>query len=1779
MKLKHLCIVFLSLLPLPAASESQAADKLPGDTKPLLQLQAGGPTAAVTSLAFGQSDAGLVLYAAGNDKVVRTWVLKKGAFQPDKIYRVPLGPGVQGAINALAVSGDGRQLAAAGRGVVRGEAGFFESGIVIPRTGWMDEDMVLDEGLIFVFDTTADKTRVLRGHRGPVLALAFVPGRKDKHSLLVSLAREPDRARTGHVGVVRLWDAETGKGLAFSPPLADPQDGRPGLAAWHTGPDLKEVRVAVACDRQRLRVWDPAADALSRVGQAAAFNDTATYRPSEEDPDKGILFTAAAGRRANLVAWNVTAADLQAAPGSTVPLPKLSATAALALLASRLGGRPDHAALVQYFFDGAAEEPGFYLLVVTLGGGTEKALVRLWSGPFPRPALAAAPDSSFVAAAGGQDPVIQVFRTDTLLAKNPRAVVLRSDGMSVARIGFLKGKDKANGLALGEEGQLVFDLAKRRLGERGEDWKADEPDLHGWKVTPPEERAIAVFRGDERVGRVWLEKDQTLSAPAVLLPPGRLAVPLLAVAYVQKGAPYLGLWNAVSGQQVRMLTGHLGPVRAMAFDGAGRRLASVADDQTVNVWSLDDLDEVLGRHGTVLGLAVGVDKDKKALRIAQRDDELLSTANRDALRGVKQDDVVEGLVSDGKLQPLATPIAFYKALWKLKPAAPWEKPGRKAQQAVLRIAGRDVTLDVDQGADERKPLFSLFITRKTRTEDRQWIGWNPEGFYDTGNVARGEKYIGWHFNTGDSDAPTRLAPAVGYHKEFYRDRILEYLYKRGNLPEAIKDWKEEETREPRTEVYIDGVDPDAPRDRAGRLLVRTTALKLFVEVGAIHPARVQSVEWQVLRLGDKGPESISGPPQAFAGTFGALEADLSKLKWQRGPHEVRVLVTLTQEPPRTCTRSRPLHYLPPRPVVEFPTKWLRDTFHDDTLRQRYDLQEQHFHVEANARPGGSGKDGPPLRLRLRHNGKEVTQVKGRTLRAELLLDERRNDVEVEAVNDDIPEKSELARYETSTLPLILYYSPSRRPPLISLRAVEDGGEELSVAEGRPTVVSARKVRIRGTINAADKEDVTSATVQVGTAEPRTLEGFKPGRAIRINEEVFLKQAGKVRVTFRANTDAKRAEDQVAELDYHPPLPRFRVESPRVLEADAPSAVDVVGHLDGPGDLYDFEVKEVRVNGKRAPHSLNGSSRRLTARAAIGPGPNSIEVVLANDCSSHTDVDEVYRKRPPREVTLEPVGKPIGLSVDFRATVKVHPARPLTRALFARTRAGGRWLQPREIDWRPVDPDEWKQEIKDGVAVWTALLKAAPLAEKANAYELRVANEDGQAASGPIAVVGTAPAPDPPQVVVELPPGPVAVPRCDLTIRVRSPGGVPSLQLWRNGQPVKDRALDEPKKEDGEFVFRIVELTLDEGANELKAVATAAGVPSKLVRENMSYVPPTAKVYLDGFVDPDGKRFARDEKAPVGRVDLRGRVEWPTDDDPALTLPLRVRVWVNDFEQTDAEMQPPVGRVRRFEAPVVLNRKENRIELKFSEAVKLAERQHLPSWTVLCGKPEPAQRLHLLIVAPEVETAEALDALTNRVLDTLGATQRKDNHFRTRAFAERSTWYAIGGWEKPERVESSLFSIKISIKKSSPGKFSDVVLVYFQGKTLVKGGKTYLHWSDPNPDPAVPVTDYAIDPDAVRGQLSDVLGAKLLLLDVAAKDSTLGGEAFPRVGDLQYIWLGADSDPKRRFLLQDLKPSLAPDGRWRTVRQRVHKAAGDREKEVAVRTPSSPPGYDDIPLKE
>jgi WD40 repeat protein len=164
---------------------------------PLLMLDTGGHMAVIRGLAFTPD--GKQLASAGEDKVIRIWDWQAG--KTIRTIRGQVGPGPEGKIYAMALSPDGRWLAA--------------GGFMAPGFGVRDDEV----GTIRLYDFATGKlVALLNGRTNAVLSLAFSPGGKQ----LIS--------GNGNNKLAIIWDVEGRKllhrlqghtaeisGVAFTP--------------------------------------------------------------------------------------------------------------------------------------------------------------------------------------------------------------------------------------------------------------------------------------------------------------------------------------------------------------------------------------------------------------------------------------------------------------------------------------------------------------------------------------------------------------------------------------------------------------------------------------------------------------------------------------------------------------------------------------------------------------------------------------------------------------------------------------------------------------------------------------------------------------------------------------------------------------------------------------------------------------------------------------------------------------------------------------------------------------------------------------------------------------------------------------------------------------------------------------------------------------------------------------------------------------------------------------------------------------------------------------------------------------------------------------------------------------------------------------------------------------------------------------------------------------------------------------------------------------------------
>lgn len=161
------------LLPLAALVTALATAACAQETpEVMLELDTGGHRSAIRDLSADA--AGRFVASASADKTVRVWDLSGAA--PPVVLRGYAGPGNDGAVNAVALSPDGRYAAA---------AGYFGPHLSVSEPF----------GDVRIFDTrTREVVRVLTGHRYVVDDLAYAP-------------ETDELAVAGQGGVVLRWRA------------------------------------------------------------------------------------------------------------------------------------------------------------------------------------------------------------------------------------------------------------------------------------------------------------------------------------------------------------------------------------------------------------------------------------------------------------------------------------------------------------------------------------------------------------------------------------------------------------------------------------------------------------------------------------------------------------------------------------------------------------------------------------------------------------------------------------------------------------------------------------------------------------------------------------------------------------------------------------------------------------------------------------------------------------------------------------------------------------------------------------------------------------------------------------------------------------------------------------------------------------------------------------------------------------------------------------------------------------------------------------------------------------------------------------------------------------------------------------------------------------------------------------------------------------------------------------------------------------------------------------
>lgn len=1728
------CFLLALFCVLPDRAAAQPAPVLPpGDPEPLFRLEAGGPLGFVTALAF--SPDGGTLYAAGWDKVVRTWRLDAaaGTFALDErtTYRVPIGPGVEGgALNALAVSPDGTWLATGGLGVVRGTETYRRRGQVLPLSV-VTEEMLLDQGMIYVFNLQPragqPALRILRGHRGSVVSLAFVAAEAGQVPRLVAAGREMLGGVQAPVGTVRLWDVEKAEALAAHTELPDPlqTETRPGLAAWATGPGPRDVRVALAAGDGSLRVWDAAAGTLLRAPDGEKRQNKGVVLRSGPD---GLWTSSYRAGRAHLQSWQGGGPALQpGAAGFDLALAENGQHApwALASLAARADGAADHFALYLQHPDGRAANR----LHICRVDGTRVAEVPLWQGA-EVPVLAAAPRGRHVAVAGNGAHEILVFRVADLVAGKPAAPQrLRSAGSQPRAVAFVtQGKDL--GLLLSETpratpgqaprapqaGDLVFDVARRRLApfQAGDPWQLSIPPAEGWSVQAQPGR-LTVFQDGAPRSVIPIRDSLTVSDYALLPPRQPFNMPVLAVALHRLGEPRLRLYHGETGEQFREYTGHTGPIRALAFSADGRLLASVADDQTVSIWSLTDLDTILGQRGRIPGLEVQWDRERGDLRVVR--------AAEAAAQGLRAEERIEGVLEGQELRRFDSTFRFYEYVWRLRPGT----------DLALRVGGQRRRLKVGQGIDSQKPLLSFFVTRPDGVAQREWIGWSTLGHYDVSD-RKAERHLGWHFNTGNPDGPTRFAFADQYSKVFHRPGILQQLLADGKAPAPAPP---QPPPRPNMTLWIEGALPD-PRtaDAQDQVLVQDPRVVLKLRVENYPADRVadwiEELRWQV----DEAPPQPLASPRANR----EWSADLSRARpWQRGVVTVRVLLRTKEIPfhheARTYTSELRVRYQPRPPQVKLLSP------------EEATSTSPEYTVQALVQPGTPGQ-AVRVRLYQRPGDRELLPASPpgtgeQTVRRQVTLQPGSNVIELVAVNEGA-----LAGYEASETTRALWritHTPPAivPPPVLALEDVrpllegDQVGPPLDLRPRQPVVVAVPVVQVGGTVKAT--ENLAAVRWTQGEMS-RPAAGFDASGKELVLRERFTLQPGRNRLHLSARTATSKEADDAVVIDYRPALPRLQVQTPtdgtRLFEGKDEAAVAWRARLLWTTARHPCQA-EVLVNGQpRHEVALKPTDEVLEARVPLQPGRNQVQVRLRN-AWERVEVSEprvLEYLRPPVVKAL--TGPEVVQEPRVTLTALVRSATPLEGVEVLVN------MEPRVIQPELVPPAQDAPE-----PLWTVRLPELPLTEPGeNVVRLWVRNREPARSLEPaFAKVRYTPQPKeppPPETLIVDPLGGSRTSMSRIRVRfevkaaapparvelVREADGVAPLRVAVDVKQLRPVA---PERYEGE-----VHVELAPGTNRLHA--DAGGGPGRAQAVVVAYLRMPLRLVFDTVQPwgprgqaldvPDGNLASLGEVAQ-GRVYLHGRiVAARAGDDKLRALDEGLWVVVNGIRQLPAELGEfdPGSTERPFRVPVLLSRKSNLIRVATPDAV--LDDTDLRRHTLLCREPAAAQRLHLVVVGAEDTDPDQLRASALRAVQ---AKPVSEEEFTTPDFNQGIVYRPLLGLDvSRQRLDNMLMKVRLEIvnRLSRVNPMNEVVLLYYQGREAVneRGG---LQWND-------------VSSEDLEAAFASIPGVGLLLLDVVApaRERAVAWPGQPQLGVWRYAWRGPQAPNGAPALLAVLEET--PRGR-------------------------------------
>jgi hypothetical protein len=303
---------------------------------------------------------------------------------------------------------------------------------------------------------------------------------------------------------------------------------------------------------------------------------------------------------------------------------------------------------------------------------------------------------------------------------------------------------------------------------------------------------------------------------------------------------------------------------------------------------------------------------------------------------------------------------------------------------------------------------------------------------------------------------------------------------------------------------------------------------------------------------------------------------------------------------------------------------------------------------------------------------------------------------------------------------------------------------------------------------------------------------------------------------------------------------------------------------------------------------------------------------------------------------------------------------------------------------------------------------------------------------------------------------------------------------------------------------------------------------------VNYVPPPATVKIlalesgKDVVKPrrNSEGAARFGAVKAGKQTLVGEVVFADAKSPDLTTPASLRILVNGLQQQTVELGPPEGDVRKFRAPIILDRPDdNRL---FAEVVGLTIDAdcNVQGTVAGCEKPIEATKWHLVLIgvgdADESKLREeALEAFRVSIGGDGTSISGKS------AIDNLIPRHVLCGYVTAPTIREAVDKLRMELVENAGRQDgSNVVVFYFRGQATDEARRLKLLTSEPTWMPRS-----RFDAGDLATRFADVPGAQLLLLDYSMQNDGKNARSLERpFARPNACMIGFRRPPKERPLL-------------------------------------------------